>query len=248
MSGRITNYLQETVELRWSEFVRLEKSDEFSALEGVIISLVRAAARGKLNAIQEALDRLDGKVAQGVELEMPKFYYIYPHATEVANEVGGPSQPPAASLTAPVVEKADDGAIEGEPLPTGSLRSVLERMINRPMSEVKHIIGTANHIDETGDVSKGDPYVKSVIIANLLHIALSGKLSVLSTKEILDQIDGKVAEKIKLLGQDMYIKRFDTVAPAGSIKNEDGVYQLEAETVTTFWGDRLKLAKENRRR
>jgi hypothetical protein len=64
--------------------------------------------------------------------------------------------------------------------------------------------------------------------------------------EVFDQIDGKVADKIKILGNDVFITRFDQIAPAGAEKNDDGVYQLAADDMTNIWATRLEQGRLNR--
>src|SRR5690606_29117783 len=75
------------VDLRWRDFVEIEKSRDGTNFDSAITGLVRACKKGNLRAIQMALDRLDGKIATELEVEMPKFYYLYPYATKVADDL-----------------------------------------------------------------------------------------------------------------------------------------------------------------
>lgn len=241
MSGKLTDGFRELLDLRWSEFVAKEADPDQDNFTSIVVSLVRAAQKGNLRAIREALDRLDGKIATEIEVEYPKFIYRYPFATSVAKGSVTSKELPVGELPAPAVTTAD-AATE---LPTGSLRAVLERMLAARKDTVARILGSAATVD-AGDKSKGDPYVKSVMVAGLLDLVHKGKLSAIF--EVFEQIDGKVADKIKLLGDDVYIDNYSEVAPAGAIKGEDGVYILESPDVTNSWALRLEQENRNGRR
>lgn len=130
-----------------------------------------------------------------------------------------------------------------EELPTGSLRAVLDKMLDSPKSLVTDIIAAADRVD-AGSADNGNPMVKSVVVAGLMKLVHEGRMS--AVFEVFDQIDGKVAEKVKVLG-DTYIKRYDLIAPAGAEKNEDGVYQVVSPIITDVWTNRLEqLGKGNR--
>lgn len=233
MSGKLTEGFREIIELRWSDLVDRENNLEQSNFSTIITSLVRACQKGNLRAIQTALDRLDGKVAQEIEVEYPKFYFTYPMATSALKLPAGeaPSDEGLSALPSSVEDSSE------EELPTGSLRAVLERMLESPKQVVANILAAAEAQDK-GDSSIGNPHVKSVIVAGLMSLVHNGKIS--AVFEVFDQIDGKVAEKIKVLGNDVYITSYASVAPAGAIKNSEGVYQLEADNITNAWTTRLE--------
>lgn len=254
MSGKLTEGFRDILELRWSEFRELEKDPAGDNFTSIITTIARAASKGELRAIQTALDRLDGKVVQEIEVEMPKFIYRYPLAEKAADDpsiIDDTEQkaipkghdgiyqttqfPQEYPLGAPA--DMDELAATEDELPTGSLRVVLEKMLNSPKQIVVDILASAKAIDE-GLAGNGDPMVKSVIVAGLMSLVHKGRLS--AVFEVFDQIDGKVAEKYKVLGNDVYITRFDKIAPAGAVKNADGVYELSATAVTDIWVKRLE--------
>lgn len=258
MSKRLTELFREVIELRWSELVAMENSFDSTNFESIVIALVRACKNGNLRAIQTALDRLDGKIATEIEVEMPKFYYLYPRATMAADdpniiEMGEPGVVKYENgvMTVPV----DDGIISlsgapadmdelesvEEELPTGSLRAVLEKLLDSPKVMVGKILVSADAVDKH-DLHLGDPKVKSVIIAGLMRLVHNDRIG--AVFEIFDQIDGKVADKFKMLGNDMYMKRFDLIAPAGAVKNDDGIYQIEAPNVTNMWSLKLEAGRK----
>lgn len=259
MSGKITDGFRDLIELEWTDFRAIEQDEGISNFDAVICALVRSCMKGNLRAIQTALDRLDGKIAAEIEVEYPKFYTIYPNATKTADDpsiIDG-DDPHIVTLKDGVMTiPKDDGrvtiggatdldelAVETEELPTGSLRAVLEKMLNAPKQIVTEIIGTATLIDND-QPTKSNVYVKSVIIAGLMKLVHEGRIS--AVFEVLDQIDGKVADKIKMLGNDFYLVRYDTIAPAGAVKNEKGVYQIEANNTTDTWALRLGAGKGGR--
>lgn len=239
--SKLTPFFKELLEKRWSEFVQQEKDESYTSSQAVVFSLIRACAKGKLPAIKQALDRIDGKVAIEIEVEYPKFYFTYPYATSVAGL-------PAGKTTTKKVAKAEDEEeLPDEPV-TNSLRDTLKRMSEQPRSLVGLIMETSKAIDKLtpyDDPPQSDPLVKSVIVAGLLQLAHNGSLGAIF--EILDQIDGRVADKIKLLGGDVHLSRMDEIAPAGAVKNAEGIYQIEADNTTNAWAASLERTKSNGR-
>ena len=84
MAEKITPFFKDLLDKPWSHFAQLEHSQGYTSAQGVVFALIRACAKGKLPAIKEALDRIDGKVAMEIEIEFPKFYFRFPYATSVA--------------------------------------------------------------------------------------------------------------------------------------------------------------------
>ena len=67
--------------------------------------------------------------------------------------------------------------------------------------------------------------MKSAIVAGLVKLAHNGKMSAID--EILNQLDGKVAEVYHLLGDDVVTTSYAQKPPAGAVKGENGVYRIE---------------------
>ena len=88
--------------------------------------------------------------------------------------------------------------------------------------------------------SKSIIRVKEVIASALIMLS---KTKQSAMEELLNQIDGKVAVTYKLLGDDVYLTSYDTVAPAGGYLDTDGVYTVESENITDAWA--LKLGQGN---
>lgn len=235
MSKKLTTFLRDMLNEKWSTFVAMEADETHTSSEGVVFSLVRACQKGNLQAIKEALDRIDGKVAIEIEIDYPKFYFLYPYATSAhelpAGEASEEETPPPTPAQA--AEQDEKGK--------HSLNYLLAKMSDQPRALVTIVLEAAKQVDLAasykGQVPEQDPLVKSVIIAGLLQLAHKGQMS--AAFEVLDQLDGKVAEKIKPLGTDVYIRKPDTIAPAGAVKNEDGVYQIVAENTTSAWAIQL---------
>jgi hypothetical protein len=249
MSGRLTEGFREIIELKWSEFVSRETNPEGTNFDSIVTSIARAASKGNLRAIQTSLDRLDGKIAAEIEVEYPKFYTLYPKAITTADDASiidvdlldKVEIPESVAIqSTPVGDANVFKEIAEEELPTGSLRAVLDKMLDSPRKVVVEILATAEAVDE-GDMSHGDPYVKSVIVAGLMKLVHDGKIGAIF--EVFDQIDGKVADKFKMLGDDVFMYSYATIAPAGAVKNENGIYQLAADNVTNAWTARLEQGK-----
>jgi hypothetical protein len=64
--------------------------------------------------------------------------------------------------------------------------------------------------------------------------------------EVFDQLDGKVADKYKILGGDVHFKNYATIAPAGAVRNEDGIYQVYSDKITNSWVARLEQTRGKR--
>lgn len=242
MSGRLTDGFRDIIEMRWDEFVRLENSTSATNFDAVICSIARGASKGNLRSIQASLDRLDGKIATEIDVEYPKFYTLYPRATSVDTSTPLISAPKVPTSTPPPIPiKPED-----EELPTGSIRAVLDRMLDAPKSIVDEILTASTQIDE-GSLAYGNPLVKSVIVAGLMRLVHKGKIG--AVFEVFDQIDGKVADTYKMLGDDVYMTNYGAIAPAGATLNENGVYQIVNDNVTNSWVMRLEdreNAKKNR--
>lgn len=244
----MTNFFKYVLTLRWSQFVDLELSgDNTTSAQAVILSLVRACARGRLPAIREALDRIDGKVAAEMEVEYPKFYFLFPYAKSVYKD--------SKTLKGIKNQKATESNDGLTRLPdtdksiAQSLRAVMNRMAEKEQSFIDLILTAADEIDIAksykGQMPGSDPLVSSVIVAGLFKLAKRGNLGAIF--EVLDQIDGKVSDKIKMLGGDVYMERFDVIAPAGAVKNKDGIYQLVADNTTNSWAASLERSQNNGR-
>lgn len=264
MSGKITEKFREIIEYRWDEFVEMENALDGTNFDSIVTAIARAAKKGNLRAIQTALDRLDGKIATEIEVEYPKFFTIFPRAEKTADDpsiIDYQVKNDHGMLTFPATDGVvvlestpkghneiyelakgaaadmDEHAVEEEELPTGSLRAVLEKQLESPKSLVAEILDAADRIDG-GDYTGGNPMVKSVIVAGLMKLVHEGRIT--AVFEVFDQIDGKVADKYKVLGSDVYLTNYATIAPAGAVKNDEGVYMIEAENTTNAWVARLE--------
>lgn len=242
MAKTLAEYFAEIVELTWREYLAQERSPDVTSRQALLFALVRACVDGKLPAIQTSLDRLDGPVARRIETILPKFYTEFPYAKSVASSVddGMPTLPSSTEPETQVVPLPDDG-LDPEPTPeeppTGKLRPVLDKMMDSPQSVPDSIIRAVRACDKY-DYSLGNPLVKSAIVAGLVKIAHNGKMSAID--EVLNQLDGKVAEVYHLLGDDVVTTSYALEAPAGAVKGENGVYRIENKNMGALWIPRLE--------
>lgn len=246
--GKLGNFLTEVIHWRWDEFVRAEQDSKFSGLEGVVLSLVRTCSEGKLGAIKLSIDRVDGKLDTPVKIEYPKVWFIYPEAKTLAaptNHDPAPQLEPGTSL--PAVLDQDPGDIpEEEPVSsvTLTLRETLHKMADEKRSLVSVILKTKRDVeavlkqDPNADIEQS-PYVKSVIAANLLYLAIE-KNNFDAITEVFDQIDGKLVETIRILGDDIFLTQYALEAPATAVKNKEGVYMVEAKEIAEQWKQKFK--------
>lgn len=137
-------------------------------------------------------------------------------------------------------------------LPTLTFRQTLSKMVDYPRSLPKQLIQTAFLVHAMVEKRKVDgevpyiperniPMVKSVVAAHLIQMAERRDIDALY--EVFEAIDGKLVETIQVVGEDVYLTLYHDTAPFGAIKNEDGVYQIEATSTQNRW--RQKLGGEN---
>ena len=234
--NKLTPFFKEIIEKRWTEFVKMEESEEYTSAQAVVFAIIRACVNGKLPAIQQSLNRVDGKLAEQIEVVYPKFFIQSPHATETTVKKGKQS--------VSVTEKGKQSVSEEPPLVTGSLRDTLSRMSESPRNLVTAILAAAKDVEtrhsyQADSDPLSDPLVKSVIVAGLLKLAHNGNLGAIF--EVFDNIDGKLVDTIRILGEDVYLTSYDTIAPNGA-KKVNGVYQMEADNTSSKWA--ISLGKK----
>lgn len=216
---------EELIHLPWDEFMVMEKDKNTSVDDMVLCSLIRVCAdTDNINATKLSFDRIDEIQEVPIKVNVPKFYIRYPNAKEI--ETGGEAN---KQLDAPKeVESEYDPA-------TAKLRATLSEMRKMPRQVVNVVIGTKRALEKGKPIKNVIPSVKAVIVANLLHNAKKGRTR--AVEVIFDQIDGKLARTITLLGgNDVYVDDFSTLtAPANAIKDENGVYIAENELMTNAW-------------
>lgn len=256
----LAEYFAEIVELSWREYLAQERNPDVTSRQALLFAIVRACVEGKLGAIQTSLDRLDGPVARNIKTILPKFYTEYPYAKSVAVassvDDGIPTLPSSTepetqttSKTPPKTPPSDNG-LDPEPpvpeeLPTGKLRPVLDKMMDSPQNVPESILKATQACDKY-DYSLGNPFVKSAIVAGLVKLAHNGKMSAID--EILNQLDGKVAEVYHLLGDDVVTTSYALEAPAGAVKGENGVYRIENKSMGALWIPRLESESKRGKR
>lgn len=244
--GKLGNFLTEVIHWRWDEFVKAEKDPKYTGFEASVLSLVRIASEAKLGPIKLAIDRVDGKIETPVKIEYPKVWFIYPEAETVA--LNPPTEEIQKELEAGLIipDQPPADIPEEEPVSaaTLTLRETLKKMADTQRDVVPLVLQKKKDVeaalkqDPNYDIEYA-PLVKSVIAANLLHLAME-KNNFDAITELFDQIDGKLVETIRILGEDIYVQQFALEAPYGAIKNKDGVYMIAAQTIEEQWKQKLK--------
>lgn len=255
VSKKLADLLKEVANWNWEQFVKAEKDLQYTSNEAIIFALVRSTAMQKMDAIRTSLHRLDGKLKTPVIIETPKVYYLYPNATMVENEAIYPvtgegfakvtDDPTTVNevkqvVSGEVIATTEPPAADEHDLPTMSLRETLTKMADYPRELPQAIIDRAHQIEQAirnhTPMPEENPRVKSVMAASLLVMAQSRQIDALN--EVFDQIDGKLAETL-VLGEDMYITMYGPVAPAGAIRNSDGILQVQAQESEQIWSNKL---------
>jgi len=234
---KLGSFLKEVSNWTWDEFVKAEKDKSYTSNEAMIFALIRSCAMQKMDAIKMSLNRLDGKLKTPIKIETPSVYFLYPNASEVIDITPEKPQLPAGELiTAPPPEEPTD-----YDLPSMSLRETLTAMANAPREIPEAVVALAEHVEMWLRKQAQDPgeypMVKSVVAAHLLILAQKRDIGALT--EVFDQIDGKLAETIQLIGDDIYITSYATIAPEGAKPNANGIMQIEATQSQNMWATKL---------
>lgn len=228
-------FLAEVSEWRWDEFVKAELDDSYTTNQSVVFSLVRACAMENLPAIKTALGRMDGKLVTPVQVIMPKVYITFPFAKEAKRLTVAEEQPPKE-----IVVFAPGQPELAEERPTKGFRETVAKMGGYPRETPKGIIEQQEQVEKylrrEGRMPEKVPRVKSVVAAHFLSMAQKRDMEALN--EVFDQLDGKLTETIKVIGEDMYITSFDSIAPPGAFI-QDGVLTVEAGQIQDMWRKRL---------
>ncbi len=231
---KLAAFLADWSEKPWDEFIIAEHDKSYSTSESVVFSLIRGCAMQNLAAIKMAISRMDGKVETPVQLIMPKVFYLFPHAKSVMEPIiiEGPKSKEIVVFT-------ED---EMKPVPPSKgFRDAMSRMVDAPRSVPQDIIKMQEQVEKfvrgQGRAPKHIPRVKSVVVAHALQMAQSRNMD--AVNEVFDQLDGKLVEKIRVVGDDMYLTSFSSTAPEGAVLNEDGVYMIEATKVQEMWRKNL---------
>lgn len=253
-SGKLGDFLREVSNWRWDDFWRAERDSTYTSNESIIFALIRNCAMENLAAIKLTLNRLDGKLKTPIRIETPKVYYLFPNAKLAA-------MPPGKSARHELVGDKSDAAapnetVSGEVIPTESppepevnelpslsLRQTLTKMSDYPRNVPKDLAYRAERVEEAlrekipipAEIQV--PMVKSVVAAHLLIMAQARNIEALT--EVFDQIDGKLAETIQIIGEDIYITSYATTAPVEAVLNDDGVLQVAAEQSQAMWAAKL---------
>lgn len=216
--ANLKDRFEEIIHMTWSEFIALEKDKKSSVDDSILCSLIRICAdTDDIAATKLAFDRIEGIQAIPIDIKIPKFYIRYLNATE--------AEKPKESIEAPKEEET-----KYDPA-TSKLRATLKEMRKLPQDITKVILGYKKAIESNKPADR-DPAVKAIIVANLLKNVKRGRYR--AVELVFDQVDGKLAKKIDLIGgQDVYVDNdIDTIAPAGAIKDENGYYIAEDKTMT----------------
>lgn len=251
-------FLREVSNWSWEEFFKAEGDDQYTSNEAIIFSLIRSCAMQKMEAIRMSLNRLDGKLKTPINIEYPKIFYLFPNASiegapatakgELGHVEGVTVMEEKNLATGEIIKRVEDEEpeVETNDLPSLSLRETLTKMADFPRELPNAIIQRAQEVEWA--VNAGDPMpaevprVKSVVAAHLLVMAANRNISALN--EVFDQIDGKLAETLQILGDDIYITNYGTIAPEGATVNADGILQIEAEAAATLWAQKLGKVME----
>lgn len=249
---KLGSFLKEVSNWTWDEFVKAEHDKSYTSNQSMIFALVRSCAMQKMDAIRMSLNRLDGKLKTPIKIEAPKVYFLFPNASATYTEEmpivdAGGNTTGSARLLKPIegeiipVPPIPEPKQEDFDLPSMSLRETLTAMADAPRNLPEAVVVLAEHVEMWLRGQAADPgeypMVKSVVAAHLLLLANKRDIGALT--EVFDQIDGKLAETIQIIGDDIYITSYATIAPDDATRNADGILQIEATQAQNMWAQKL---------
>lgn len=257
---KLAGFLREVSNWRWDDFVRAENSEDYTSNEAIIFAMIRACAMQNMSAIKVAINRLDGKLVTPVRIEYPKIYYLFPNAglpagtvtnlpespqTDAVTGAGttgtdNPQSPPEV-LTGEIILAAEEPKKDEPDLPSMGFRETLRHMGDYSRVLPQQIVDRATQTQQwllgQAPEPEGIPTVKTVVVAHLLTMASKRNMDAIN--EVFDAIDGKLVETIQVLGDDLYIVNYSTIAPPEAVPNKDGVLQMEATAAQNIWASKL---------
>lgn len=242
--NKLGDFLREVSNWNWEDFCRAEQDPKYTSNEALIFALVRACAMEKIDAIKLALNRLDGKLKTPIRVEYPKIFIVYPRAGlpegDAASSVTIAEETPQVA-SGEVLASETPSADEEPDIKDLSLRQTLTRMGEYPREVPDAVIvfaeKTQQWLNNQGEEPEEKPMVKSVMAAHLLKMAQ--RRDTIALDEVFNQVDGKLVETLKLLGEDMYITSYSTIAPPDAYVNKDGILQIEAVQAQNIWAQKL---------
>lgn len=250
MSEKLGDFLKEVSNWDWAEFVKAEHDNSYTSNQAMIFGLIRSCAMEKMDAIKISINRLDGKLKTPFKIEYPKVFYLYPNASESKPEAVQVTDDPqtvnevkaiVAGELIPKKEAPEPEIPDEDDLPSMTFRETLAKMADYPRELPEQIIEFSMLAEQFarghGDMPDEVPKVKSVVAAHLLVLAQKRNIDALS--EVFDQIDGKLAETIQLIGEDLFIVNYSLNAPEGAYLNKDGILEIEASTAQDLWAQKL---------
>lgn len=243
--GELGDFLNEVIEWQWDKFCKAERDPKYTSMQGTVFALVRACTDGRLSAINMAIDRIDGKVETPIRVEYPKVFILFPNAERVALASGDSEPAPALAPSDPAIEEIKEGetiiepdeVIDAPEEVTMSLRDTVRKLAGEKRIVVDLILDRKLQVENKKNIEGKIPLVKSIIAAHLLKLVEFGKFEAINS--VFDQIDGKLTETIRVLGEDIFLTSYNEEAPYGAIKNKDGVYQIAAPQVASEWKQKL---------
>ena len=239
--ARLGAFLREVSNWRWSDFVNAEIDPSYTSNQAIIFALVRSCAMQNLQAIKLSINRLDGKLVTPLKFEYPKVFYLYPNV-KLTKGVSDNSHTEIVDIpTAEVELTTVEPTVEENDLPSLSIRATISKMSDYPRQVPQKVANDALAVEtflkKNGPKPETDPMVKSVVAAHLLTMAQNRSIDALN--EVFDAIDGKLAETLKVLGEDLFVVNYSFEAPEGSVLNEDGILQIEATKAQEMWKKKL---------
>lgn len=244
--GKLGLFLKEAIEWNWAQFCIAEHDPKYTSLEGTVLALVRTASKAKLKSIKLAIDRVDGKLETPMRFEYPKVYNTFPFAKERLTPPPGFELPEGMTITLERLNEPPEA--DNAKIASMGLRETLEKLADSPRGAVPAILKRKEEIeadpesfinmDEEEAIEKRVPKVKSIIAANLMQLAHDHNFDAIS--EVFDQIDGKLVEVYRVLGEDMTIVRYAEFAPYDAVKNADGIWQVQNHELEMQWQQKLE--------
>lgn len=219
LKGVMNTFLGTIIHWTWADLEAMKYDPDTSSLYRVILGIINMCADGKVTAIRTVFDRIEGKVETPISIIKPKIYTRYPYA-ENGEELQAFLDHQAKAREANKGQTTRTKRKSNLNIQTASLSDVLKNMLLHSMDVPVKIIASKKATERAfrdNDFSalKTAPYVKSVVAASLLTNAnIANDESAINV--ILERIEGKVEQTVKIVGEDIFIDNYSAKAPLGS--------------------------------
>lgn len=246
LGGVMTAFLKEIIHWTWTEMMTLQYDPRTLGIHSTVMGIIKLCASGNMNSIKLLLNRLEGKVETPINIIKPKVYLRYPNATNIAELEAYAKEQASQSNDSDTKRKRQTNSQRKRlNVAEMGLGQTVKAMLTVPVDVPTQILKQKMLVEqdmENGHKPDHSPYVKSVIAASIIHNAnFDNNYDALQV--LLERVEGKVEENIRIIGDDIFIDQYAETAPLGSVLI-NGQWCFESAQIADKWADGYMSAKK----